>query len=147
MPAKPPRLAVHFARLVVGLVFAMNVSCALAFLLRPGDYAAGFELDGPAGRIAVQGFGLLFLMWNATYPLVLVDPARHRAMFAVVLAQQALGVFGESWLLWTLPPGHHALWQTGLRFVIFDGLGLIGMGMAYLLLRPADIPAAPSAGA
>jgi hypothetical protein len=131
---------IGFARLTVAAVFAMNVSCALTFLLRPEDYVAGFELEGPAGRVAVQGFGLLFLMWNATYPLVLMDPVRHRAMFAVVLAQQALGVFGETWLWGSLPPGHHALWQTGLRFILFDGWGLLAMGLAYLLLRRSPDP-------
>ena len=135
------RGAAGLARLTLAGVLAMNVSCALTFLLRPQDYAAGFELEGVAGSVAVQGFGLLFLMWNVTYPLVLMDPARHRPLFAVVLAQQALGVFGEAWLWWSLPIGHPALWQTGLRFIVFDGLGLAAMGIAFLLLRPIRQPA------
>ena len=37
------------------------------------------------------------------------------------------------------------LWQTGLRFLLFDGLGLVGMGIAFLLLRPTGAPAASAA--
>ena len=122
------------ARFVVGAVFVLNVSCAFAFLLRPDRYAPGFELTGVQGRIMVQAIGILFLMWNATYPLVVIHPHRYRTLFAVVLAQQAIGVVGETWLLATLPVGHPALWTTGVRFIIFDGLGLIGMGILFWLL-------------
>jgi hypothetical protein len=31
----------------------------------------------------------------------------------------------------TLPPGHPALWATGLRFILFDGAGLVAMGLAF----------------
>ena len=122
------------ARFIVGAVFVLNVSCALAFLLRPDRYAPGFELTEVQGRIMVQAIGILFLMWNATYPLVVIHPHRYRTLFAVVLAQQAIGVVGETWLLTTLPVGHPALWTTGVRFIIFDGLGLIGMGILFWLL-------------
>jgi hypothetical protein len=79
----------------------------------------------------VQAIGLLFLMWNTTYPLVLLHPDRFRNLFAVVLAQQAIGVVGETWLLFSLPAGHPALWATGLRFTVFDTLGLVAMGMVF----------------
>jgi hypothetical protein len=82
----------------------------------------------------VQAIGILFLMWNATYPLVVIHPHRYRTLFAVVLAQQAIGVVGETWLLISLPVGHPALWATGVRFIVFDGLGLIGMGILFWLL-------------
>ncbi|HEY45188.1 MAG TPA: hypothetical protein G4O14_00240 [Anaerolineae bacterium] len=122
------------ARFVVGVVFILNVSCALAFLLRPDRYAPGFELSGVQGRIMVQAMGILFLMWNATYPLVVIDPQRYRTLFAVVFTQQAIGVVGETWLLASLPVGHPTLWATGVRFIVFDGLGLAGMGILFWLL-------------
>ncbi len=122
------------ARFVIGAVFILNVSCAIAFLLRPDRYAPGFELTGVQGRIIVQALGILFLMWNATYPLVVIHPGRYRTLFAVVLAQQTIGVIGETWLLSSLPAGHPALWATGVRFVVFDGLGLIGMAVLFWLL-------------
>lgn len=132
-PRRRPSL-LWLARFVVGVVFVLNVSCALAFLLRPDRFASSFELTGVQGRIMVQAMGILFLMWNETYPLVVIHPHRYRTLFAVVLAQQAIGVLGETWLLASLPVGHSALWATGVRFIVFDGLGLIGMGILFWLL-------------
>ena len=123
------------ARLVIGTVFLFNVTCALAFVAWPDRYAPGFEVSGVPGRVLVRGIGILFLMWNATYPPVLVRPDRHRTLFAVMLAQQAIGVAGETWMWVTLPPGHAALWTTGLRFIAFDAAGLVGMGLVFWLLR------------
>ncbi len=119
------------ARGAAGLVFLVNVACALAFLLQPELYAPAFELDGTPGRIVVQAFGLLFLMWNATYPPVLWRPRAHFTLFGVVLVQQALGLAGETWLWLGLPPAHAALAGTGLRFILFDGFGLLIMAAAY----------------
>jgi hypothetical protein len=120
-------------RLVVGAVFFFNVTCALAFVIHPDRYAPAFEVSGVPGRVLVRGIGILFLMWNATYPPVLVRPCRNRILFAVILVQQAIGVAGETWMWATLPPGHAALWATGLRFIAFDGAGLVGMGLVFWL--------------
>ena len=127
------RWSLWLARLVVGAVFFFNVTCALAFVAWPERYAPGFELSGVPGRVLVRGIGILFLMWNATYPPVLARPDRHRTLFAVILAQQAIGVAGETWMWATLPPGHAALSATGLRFIAFDGAGLVGMGLVFWL--------------
>lgn len=127
--------AAWVVRIVVGVVFAVNVWCALVFIVDPETYAGGFELSRLPGRIIVQSFGILFLMWNATYPPVLFDPDKYRTLFQIVLLQQTIGVIGETWLLLTLPPGHSALQTTGLRFLVFDGLGLTAMGMVYGILR------------
>ena len=126
------RLSLWLARLVVGIVFFFNVTCALAFVAQPDRYAPGFEVSGVPGRVLVRGIGILFLMWNATYPPVLVRPDRHRTLFAVILAQQAIGLAGETWMWATLPTGHAALWATGLRFIAFDAAGLVGMGLVFL---------------
>lgn len=131
---RPADARVWFARLAVGAVFLLNVQCALQFILWPGRYTAGFELAGVPGEAAVRGLGIAFLMWNATYPLVLWDPRRHRALFAVVLAQQLIGLAGETWLLLTLPAGHDALAASIARFTVFDGAGLLVMGAAFVLL-------------
>ncbi|MFA9402494.1 MAG: hypothetical protein ACERKY_05455 [Anaerolineales bacterium] len=133
--AKKDDRTLWLARITVGAVFLMNVSCALAFILQPELYSPGFEVAGVPGRIYVQGLGILFLMWNATYPLVIFHPIRYRALFVVVLIQQAIGFAGETWLWLTLPAGHSPLRATGLRFIIFDGIGLITMAGAYWLLR------------
>lgn len=128
-------VALWISRLVVGIVFFFNVTCALAFVTKPDQYTAAFEVSGVPGRVLVRGIGMLFLMWNVTYPLVLARPDRHRTLFAVILVQQAIGLVGETWMWLTLPPGHAALWITGLRFIFFDGAGLVGMGIVFWLLR------------
>lgn len=128
------RLARWVARIAVAAVFAINVQCALAFVLAPERYAAGFELGGVPGIAAVRGLGIAFVMWNATYPLVIWQPDRYRTLFAVVLAQQAIGLIGETWLLSTLPAGHDALAASITRFIAFDGAGLLVMAAAYVLL-------------
>jgi hypothetical protein len=132
--AKEEDRSLWLARIIVGAVFLMNVSCALAFILQPESYSPGFEVAGVPGIIYVQGLGILFLMWNATYPPVIFHPIRYRALFVVVLIQQAIGFAGETWLWLTMPPGHAPLRATGLRFMIFDGIGLIAMAVAYWLL-------------
>jgi len=126
-------------RIIVGAVFLMNVSCALAFILQPDRYAPGFEVAGVPGMIYIQGMGILFLMWNTTYPLVIYHPIRFRALFVIVLIQQAIGFIGETWLWLTLPSGHLPLRAAGLRFMIFDGIGLIAMAGAYWLLRRSKV--------
>jgi len=134
MPRKQ-RIATWFARLAVSFVFAVNLDCALAFIVQPEKYAPGFEISGLPGKVAVQGFGILFLMWNATYPLVILQPNKNRALYWIILSQQAIGVIGETWLWLQLPAGHAALAGTGLRFILFDGFGLVLMGTALLMLR------------
>jgi len=123
------------SRGAVGAVFLVNVACAVDFLARPEVYTAGFEVSGVPGRALVQGFGILFLMWNATYPPVIVQPSKQRLLFTIILVQQAIGLVGEAWLWATLPPGHEVLRATGLRFIAFDGGGLLAMAVAYALLR------------
>lgn len=134
LPHKHP-LALWLARGAVGFVFTVNIYCALEFILQPQNYMGGFELSGVSGKIIVQSLGILFLMWNATYPPVISRPAAHLTLFVVILIQQLIGLVGETWLLLNLPAGHPALYATGLRFTIFDGFGLLSMGAAYLYLR------------
>lgn len=127
-------------------VFAVNVQCALAFVVAPGRYAGGFELGGLPGETAVRALGVAFLMWNATYPLVIWQPRRQRTLFAVVLAQQAIGLTGESWLLLSLPAGHDSLVSSITRFVVFDGTGLVLMAAAFTALLLTAYPGPESAG-
>lgn len=128
------RRAAMLARAAYALVFAINVQCAVLFVLWPDAYAPSYELSGVAGAAAVQGMGIAFLMWNATYPAVIANPARFRALAVVVLAQQAIGLAGESWLRWGLPAGHVALSASIERFILFDAAGLVLMGAAFAWL-------------
>ena len=118
-------------RVVFTAVFAINVMCALQFVIDPGAFAGAYELEGTAGEAAVRGIGIAFLMWNATYPTFIVAPARFRVLGWVILAQQAIGLVGESLLLFGLPSGHDMLAASITRFIAFDGAGLILMGVAF----------------
>jgi len=122
------------ARLAVLVVFVGNIDCAVRFLLFPESYAAGFELSGVAGAAAVQGLAVAFLMWNATYPLVIINPERYRVLFAVVLAQQLIGLIGESFILSSIGSDHTLLRESILRFIAFDAFGFIIMAIAFAAL-------------
>jgi hypothetical protein len=128
------RLSLWSARVALGTVFFFNLTCALAFVARPAAYTYGFEVSGVAGEALVRGIGVLFLMWNVTYPLAIAHPWRYRWLFAIVIVQQAIGLAGETGMLLALPPGHDALAATGWRFVAFDGGGLVAMGMTFGLM-------------
>lgn len=113
------------ARGLIGIVLFINVQCAVVFLLQPEKYSGSFELAGVPGRMMVQGMGLLFLMWNVPYVFAVSNPIARRTSLIEAVIMQAIGVVGESAILGTLPPEHWALRDTALRFIAFDGGGLV----------------------
>lgn len=115
----------------MGAVFAVNVECAISFIAQPARYLGAFELGGVPGETAIRGLGIAFLMWNATYPLAIWRPWRYRAVLAVVVVQQAIGLLGELLVLRSLPGGHEALAGSLARFARFDGAGLVLMALAF----------------
>ena len=121
------------ARVLVALVMASNVLCAVQFIVWPGAYAGAYQLEGLAAPYIVQSFGIVFLMWNATYPPVIARPCRYRVLFGVVVAQQAIGLAGESLLRATLPAGLDVLAASVARFIAFDAAGLILLAIACAL--------------
>lgn len=128
------KAATWFARIAFAAVFVVNAQCALSFVLTPADFAGAYELEGVAGEAAVQGIGIAFLMWNATYPAFIAAPQRFCVLGWVILAQQAIGLVGESLLLANLPADHGVLAASIMRFVVFDGAGLVLMGIAFACL-------------
>lgn len=131
---KPRDLPAIAARIAVALVFALNVQCALQFVLWPASFAGAYELSGVAGEAAVRGLGVAFLMWNATYPAVIASPRRFRSLYVVVIAQQTIGLIGESAILLSLPAGHEILAESIQRFIAFDATGLVIMVAAFVWL-------------
>ncbi len=121
------------ARALIALVTFFNLQCAAAFLLWPARFTPGFELSGTAGSAAVQGMGLLFVMWNVPYLVALTHPVRRRISLYEAVAMQAIGFLGESLLLALLPDSHPALSATVLRFMAFDGAGLLALLAALAL--------------
>jgi hypothetical protein len=129
---------VWFARIAVLVVFVLNVMCAVQFIAWPESYAPAYGLPAtPESAAMVAGLGVAFLMWNVTYPAVIVNPTRFRALFIVVLIQQAVGLVGES-CIWANLVGQglgNSLMAAGiLRFVVFDAGGLVLMLVAFLVL-------------
>ena len=130
---KPPTsmvVATWAVRVCFAFVFVVNVQCALGFALTPEAYLSAYELAGVPGRVAAQGIGVAFLMWNCTYPLVIWKPQRHTTLAGVVLAQQVVGLIGESAIRASLPAGHDLLASSIDLFIAFDAVGLLLMGVS-----------------
>ena len=125
------RIAAWAVRIAFAAVFAMNVACALQFVVAPEAYEAAYGLSGPEGAVAVRGMGVAFLMWNATYPPLIASPQRFEAFGWVILAQQAIGLAGEGAILATLGPGMGVLAASIGRFAAFDAVGLVAMAVAF----------------
>lgn len=123
------------ARGLIGLVTAWNLQAALVFILWPGRFTSGFELAGVPGAAAVRGTGILFLMWNVPYLVALWHPRRYRLALGMALAMQSIGLVGESLILATLPGGHVLLRASIIRFITFDGGGLLLLAGAFMLVR------------
>jgi hypothetical protein len=120
---------------LIGLVLFFNVQCALVFLISPESFAPGFELQGAAGSGMVRGMGILFLMWNVPYAAALIHPVRWRVSLYEAVIMQAIGLAGETFLLATFPPGHPIISETVIRFIVFDGSGLLLLLLALGLIH------------
>ena len=111
----------------------MNLHCAFGFLINPERYAPSYQLGNTPGEAAIQGFGILFLMWNVPYIVALIHPVKFRISLIQSVIMQAIGLFGETYIFLTLPDGFPTLSGSILRFVIFDGGGLIALVVALIL--------------
>ncbi len=107
-------------------------------MIDPAPYAFGFELGGVQGEIAVRGMGVAFLMWNVTYPAFVVSPRRFRVLGWVVLAQQIVGLVGESWILAGLAGWEGPLVSSIVRFIAFDAFGLLIMLVSFAFMMASE---------
>ena len=135
------RRAAWLARAAFLLVFAINVQCAASFVLWPDVYAPSFEVAGVPGAAAVQGLGIAFLMWNATYPAVIASPLRFRAVAVIVLVQQAIdeGIPAQTILTEGLLKGMDVVGEKFKNNEIFVPEVLVAaraMNMGVALLKP-----------
>ncbi len=131
----PERMRLWRARVLIGLVFGWNVQAALAFLLAPAAYSPGFELSGAPGAAMIRGLGVLFLMWNVPYAVALWHPIRHRLSLHQAVMMQAIGLVGESLILWSLGGQHPIAAASVTRFIAFDGAGLVLLVLAAWVTR------------
>ena len=112
-------------RVLIFLVLAMNLQCALTYIFNPLPYVAPFELSGEPGRAAVIGIGILFVMWQVPYVYALIHPLRNRRSLVEAVLMQTIGLIGETLLLRTIPSAHVTLRASILRFIVFDAGGLL----------------------
>lgn len=112
-------------RVLIFLVLAMNLQCAIAYIFNPLPYVAPFELSGEPGRAAIIGIGILFVMWQVPYLFALIHPLGNWCSLLEAVIMQAIGLVGESLLFRTIPLSNVALRGSVLRFIVFDAGGLL----------------------
>ena len=123
------------ARILIALVLGWNLQCAAVFIISPQAYMGGFGLEGAAGAQMVRAMGLLFVMWNVPYAFALADPLRNRVSLIEALLMQAIGLAGETLILLLGGPYPALIQATITRFMLFDGVGLVLLAVAFLLLQ------------
>ena len=124
------------SRLLIGAVLFFNLQCALAFLANPSAYMAGFGLSGEAGAGMLRGMGLLFVMWNVPYVFACYHPVKYHVSLIEAIIMQAIGLLGETFILFSGSYDNALINATVLRFIVFDGGGLVLLLLAFLLTIP-----------
>lgn len=94
-------------------------------MARPKLYMGGYELSGEVGRAVVVGYGILFFMWQVPYFFAVFDPVKQNISLISAVLMQTIGLVGESLLYRTIPLEHKVLRGSVMRFIIFDGAGLV----------------------
>jgi hypothetical protein len=123
------------ARVLIGLVLLDNFQAAVIFLVFPSRMSPGFGLSGVTGNAAIQGIGLLFLMWCVPYFIATLNPARHKISFIESILMQTIALVGETILLFLLPTKLPVLTSSVQRFILFDGVGLLFLLIAAAVIR------------
>lgn len=127
-------------RLLIGLVLISNVEAGIEFFFSPARFAGSFEVPAFPGEIAVAGTGLLFLMWNVPYFFATVNPFKFKISLYEAVIMQSLGLLGETVLLLRISPVTHLLLRTSItRFIVFDGVGLVFLLIALLIINRIKI--------
>ena len=128
------------SRLLIAIVTAWNLQAAVIFIIAPQSFVHAYELSGVAGEAAVRGVGVLFLMWSVPYVFAVIHPTRYRLGLVSAMLMQLIGLIGESYILSTLPLDHMMLRSSIFRFIVFDGVGLLLLITAYLLVKGESNP-------
>jgi len=126
---------IWIARPLIGFVTAWNLQAAFVFIFAPSGFVRAYELSGIPGEAAIRGFGVLFLMWNVPYLFALKDPIRYQLALTFAVLMQFIGLIGETYILSTLTADHAMLQTSILRFIIFDGAGLLLLAIARLVVQ------------
>ncbi len=122
------------SRGLILVVLVWNLDAAITFMLFPQQFVASFELTGVPGGIAIAGTGLLFLMWQVPYVFAVINPQKHRLSLIEALLMQSIGLVGESILLSRVSSEFNPLRNSILRFIVFDGIGVLLLVIALMLI-------------
>ncbi len=118
---------IWLTRTLIGMVLLINVQSAFVFFAYPARFAPAYELSGIPGQAVIRGFAVLFLMWNVPYFSALINPIKYRISLYEAIIMQCIGLIGESIILWSLPSEYTILRGSIIRFIVFDGAGLIAL--------------------
>ena len=124
------------ARFLIGLVITFNLQCAFLFIINPEGFAPLYELIGIPGTAAIQGFGVLFIMWNIPYLIALFNPIRFHISHYEAIIMQTIGLVGESLIYYNLPSNYTILRNSISRFIIYDAAGLAALAIAAWIVFP-----------
>lgn len=132
---------VWICRGLVIIVLLLNLQAALWFMISPARFTAAFELTGVPGRAAIQGVGILFLMWQVPYVFAAIHPVRQRVSLITASLMQLIGLLGETLLLFSIPVEYGRLRGSITRFIWFDGMGLVLLLAALIIaIRIKNLP-------
>ncbi len=126
---------IWLGRILISAVVFANIQCALVFIFDPSDYLRAFDLSGIPGEIAIQGYGILFIMWNVPYLVAIIHPRRYQRSLYEAITMQTIGLLGESFLFLKLTPAYPNLRVSILRFIWFDGIGLVLLLVSWMVTR------------
>jgi hypothetical protein len=130
---KAAKSGIWITRILIFIVFALNVTCAIQFLRQPAAFAPSFDLSGEAGIMVMQSLGVLFLMWNVPYGIAILQPGRYFIALVSVVIMQFIGVLGESWIYFQIQSLILSK-SSILRFIWFDTAGFFLLLIAMLLM-------------
>ncbi len=116
---------IWLSRGLILVVLLLNLQAAILFVTAPQGFIGAFELAGVPGRAAVQGVGILFLMWQMPYVFAAVNPVRFRVSLVSACLMQLIGLAGETLLLVSIPAEYGLLRGSITRFIWFDAAGLV----------------------
>lgn len=120
-------------RIFIAIVLLINLLCAVEFILKPSEYMGSYELSGEVGRVVMIGYGILFLMWQVPYFFAFYSPKLHKVSLIQAILMQGIGLIGESLLFRTIPMENPVLRGSILRFIWFDGGGLVFLILALMI--------------
>lgn len=128
--------ALIYGRILIGIVFILNVQAGIVFYFTPQDFSNAYELIGLPGNVAISGFGLLFLMWNIPYAFALWNPIKHWVSLIQAILMQLIGCLGEIAIILRIPENQYNVLRSSiLRFIIFDSAGLFLLLFAFSIFK------------